>query len=211
MNRGFFVTLEGTEGCGKSTQAHLLAETLAERGLSVVSLREPGSTSIGDRIRNMLLDPAHDTMAAEAEALLYAAARAQMVAERVVPALDAHRVVVCDRYVDSSIAYQCFGRGLPRELVHDINNWATGAVHPDITIWLDLPVGEGLARATDGACDRIESEAQSFHERVHAGYQALAAEEPQRMIVVDARGPVDSVAERVRSAVLARIVERHTL
>lgn len=208
VSEGFFVTLEGIEGCGKSTQAHMLSEALGEHGLAVVLLREPGSTPIGDRIREILLDREHGTMAGETEALLYAAARAQMVAERVRPALDAGRVVVCDRFVDSSIAYQAFGRGLPRDFVFDVSHWATGGLTPDLTLLLDLPVREGLARATRTACDRIEAESEEFHERVREGYLALADEEPSRIVTVDASGPVEAVAEKVSALVLARLHER---
>lgn len=204
MKRGRFVTLEGIEGSGKSTQARLLCERLRERGLAVESLREPGSTEIGNRIREILLSTQHAAMIAETEALLYAAARAQMVSEAVEPALAAGRTVVCDRYVDSSIAYQCFGRGLPVGLVYDINNWAVGGVRPDITILLDLQVREGLARATRVGCDRIEAESAEFHERVRRGYLELARKNRDRIVVVDAAGSVELVAEKVQGAVVAR-------
>lgn len=205
MSRGFFVTLEGIEGCGKSTQASLLAEALRERGLEVVLLREPGSTAIGDRIRDLLLDPGSGLTSPQTEALLYAAARAQMVSEHVLPSLGAGKVVVADRYADSSIAYQCFGRGLSRGLVADINNWATKGVLPDLTLLLDLPVGDGLSRATQTGCDRIEAEAAEFHERVRRGYLELAAEQPKRIVKIDATGTVESVAADVSTAVLERM------
>ena len=208
VTRGLFITLEGIEGSGKSTQAHLLAEKLREHGNVVVSLREPGSTPIGDRVRDVLLAREHDGMTPETEALLYAAARAQMVSERVVPAVEAGRTVVCDRYVDSTIAYQCFGRGLARDVVSQVNEWATRGVQPDMTVLLDLPVADGLARATRVACDRIEAETADFHERVRQGYLRLAAEEPGRIAVVDGRGPVEMVGESVADAVMQRLRKR---
>lgn len=205
---GDFITLEGIEGSGKSTQANLLAERLRERGMIVVSLREPGSTPIGDRIRELLLAREHEAMAPQTEVLLYEAARAQMVAERILPALESGSTVVCDRYIDSTIAYQCFGRGLPRAFVYDVSNWAMKGVMPDLTILLDLPVEDGLSRATLGGCDRIEAESVDFHERVRRGYLQLAGEEPHRVVTIDALGTVESVAEHVLNAVMGRIPGR---
>jgi len=205
MARGYFVTLEGIEGSGKSTQAHLLVERLREHGAAVVALREPGGTPIGEGIRGILLDRDHEMMTPEAEALLYAAARAQLVQEQLAPALAKGEVVVCDRFVDSSVAYQCFGRGLAREFVHEINHWATRATTPDLTVLLDVTVEVGLARATRTACDRIEAEGLEFHERVRQGYLAVARDEPDRVVVIDASGPPDAVADRVHSVVLERL------
>lgn len=202
MARGYFVSLEGIEGSGKSTQAHLLVERLREHGAAVLALREPGGTAIGEGIRGILLDRHHETMTPETEALLYAAARAQMVHQELAPALARGQVVVCDRFVDSSIAYQCFGRGLAREFVYELNHWATRATIPDITVLLDVTVDLGLARATRTGCDRIESESLEFHERVRQGYLALAQDDPDRVIAIDASGPPEAVAERVQSIVL---------
>ncbi len=199
------MTLEGIEGSGKSSQAHLLAETLEEHGLAVELVREPGSTPVGDRIREILLSREHESMTGETEALLYAAARAQMVAERVGPALAKGKTVVCDRYVDSSLAYQAFGRGLPRRIIAETNNWATGGLAPDLTILLDLPVEEGLSRATRTGCDRIEAEAAEFHERVRQGYLVLAAEQPQRIVVLDALLPEETLGDEIAGLVLQRI------
>jgi len=205
---GYFVTLEGIEGSGKSTQAHLLVERLREHGASVLALREPGATAIGEGIRRILLDRGHETMTPETEALLYAAARAQMVHEELAPAVAKGQVVVCDRFVDSSIAYQCFGRGLSREFVYDLNYWATRATMPNLTILLDLSVEAGLARATRTACDRIESESPEFHERVRQGYLAIAREEPQRVITVDGAGEPEAVAERIQAIVLEGLARK---
>lgn len=210
MGRGLFITLEGIEGSGKSTQAHLLSERLREHGLAVVALREPGGTPIGEGVRRLLLDREHSAMAAETEALLYAAARAQMVHEEVMPALAKGMAVVCDRYVDSSIAYQCYGRGLAREFVYDINHWATAALEPNLTVLLDLSVEEGLRRATLTGCDRIEAEAADFHERVRQGYLELAREHPHRIVTIDAAGSQEAVAERLQSVVLSRAGEIRT-
>ncbi len=205
MTEGFFVTLEGIEGSGKSSLAHLLAERLEEHGLATELLREPGSTAIGDRIRQILLSREHESMTPETEALLYAAARAQMVTEKVRPWLEAGKSVVCDRYVDSSLAYQAFGRGLPRQVIVEMNEWATGGLQPDMTILLDLPVDEGLARATKTACDRMEAQSVEFHERVRRGYLVLAAENPDRILVFDALLPLEALADTVSSAVIKRM------
>jgi len=205
VSKGFFITLEGVEGSGKSTQAHMLASSLEEHGLAVVLLREPGSTVIGDAVRRILLSREHEKMTAETEALLYTSARAQMVAERVRPALEAGKVVVCDRYVDSSLAYQSFGRGLSREMVFEINDWATGGLGPDVTVLLDVSVEEGLARATRTECDRIEAESSDFHERVRGGYLKLAAEQPDRIMVFDALLPAETLRDTIAAAVMKRL------
>jgi dTMP kinase len=205
--RGCFVALEGGEGAGKSTQAELLATALRERGHEVLVTREPGNTAVGARLRQLLLDPAVE-LTDEAEALLYAADRAEHVARVVRPALERGDVVVTDRYVDSSIAYQGYGRGLGPDAIGHLSQWATAGLLPDLTVLLDLPVDEGMARARARGraagleTDRLEAEARVFHERIRQGFLELVAADSPRYALVDAtRGP-DDVAADVLEAVL---------
>ena len=198
---GTFVALEGGEGAGKSSQAELLVTWLRDRGHEVVVTREPGATPVGARLRELLLDPATARLAPRAEALLYAADRAQHVAEVLRPALDRGAVVVTDRYVDSSLAYQGAGRELDREEVARISRWATGGLTPDLTVVLDVDPTVGLARAKgrQHGTDRIEAESLAFHGRVRRGFLELAEAAPSRYLVVDASRPVAEVAEQLRA------------
>jgi dTMP kinase len=209
---GTFLTLEGPEGAGKTTQSRLLAEYLRAAGHTVVHTREPGGTPIGEQIRTLLLDPRYQEMAARTEMLLFAASRAQLVADVIAPALARGAVVVCERYVDASVAYQGVGRGLGAEVVQGVNAAATGGLTPDLTLLLDLDPDAGLRRARGpsrasnvqtgwGGGDRMEREAPAFHARVREGFLALARNEPQRIRVIDARRPVDDVQEEIRRAV----------
>lgn len=197
-----FVVFEGGEGSGKSTQCGLLAEHLRSLGHEVVVTREPGGTPLGSRIRGLLLDPASAPLDARAEALLYAADRAQHVATLVRPALDRGAVVVSDRYVDSSLAYQGAGRSLSGSQVAVLSRWATGGLVPGLTVVLDVDPALGLARARGtGSPDRLESEPLDFHQRVRTGFLELAAAERHRYAIVDAAAARELVAAEIRAAV----------
>lgn len=195
--KGVFITFEGCEGCGKTTQAELLKEYLLSKGKDVVLVREPGGTLVGEKIREILLDPAHDRLAPVTEALLFAADRAQQLKEVIVPSLEKGWVVVGDRYVDSSLAYQGVGRGCGLEGVKNLNEWATGGIQPDLTLFLDLPVETGLKRASGEECDRIEMESVEFHKNVRHAYDMLLRLFSHRMVLVDAKGPPQAVHSRV--------------
>ncbi len=196
--RGVFITFEGVEGAGKTTQLRRIEERLRQQGYTVVVTREPGGTPISEAIRRLLLDTASAGMAPLTELLLYEAARAQHVAERILPALEKGEIVLCDRFADSTSAYQGAGRNLEPEVVRTLHRIAAGGLSPDITILLDLPVREGLLRASrNGEKDRIESEPLAFHERVREQFRQLAREEPDRIKVVDATQPVAAVSNEI--------------
>lgn len=197
-----FITLEGMEGSGKSTQAQRLGEAL---GSEAIVTREPGGTALGRGIRSLLLDRRQQRMCGETEVLLYFADRAQHVAEVLRPAVAAGRLVVCDRYVDSSLAYQGYGRGLSLELLGGVARLATGDLRPDLTLFLDVPLEAGLARVQErGGYDRLEAEPLAFHRRVREGYSALMAAEPRRWVVVDALGAPAEVTARLLQVIEAR-------
>lgn len=198
--RGAFITFEGGEGSGKSTQLRALAARLQAAGLPVRVLREPGGTAVGEAVRALLLDPEHIGLDATAELLLYEASRAQLVADVIEPALEAGEIVLCDRFYDSTTAYQGHARGLPLACIHDLNSIATGGLAPDRTVVLDVDPELGIERATRHGADRLEGESRAFHEAVRAGFLAIAAEEPVRVRVVDASGTPEEVAERVSAA-----------
>jgi dTMP kinase len=205
---GLFLALEGGEGAGKSTQAKLLVDWLQASGREVVLTREPGATAVGQRIRAVLLDPMTGGISSRAEAMLYAADRAQHVAQVILPALERGAVVVTDRYVDSSLAYQGAGRELELSEVARLSRWATGGLRPDLTLLLDVDPAVGLARIA-GAPDRIESESLTFHQRVRQGFLDLAAAEPDRYLVVSASDPAAAVHEKVRARVAGLLPARH--
>ena len=204
---GVFITLEGIDGTGKSTQVELLAERLREAGYEVVALREPGGTPISEKIRALLLDCANAEMADECELLLYEASRAQLVRERIEPALARGAVVVCDRYYDSTHAYQAAGRGLSAELVERANRLGSCGLVPALTVVLDMEPAAAYARATATSADRLEAAGLAFQERVRADYLALAKAEPVRFAVVSAAGSRDEVAGRIDAA-LAPVLPR---
>jgi dTMP kinase len=200
---GALIAFEGVEGAGKSTQLDRLRAELDRGGLEVVVTREPGGTPAGERVRAVLLDPAAE-LHPRTEALLFAAARAELVERVIRPALERGAVVLCDRYLDSSLAYQGGGRGLGRGPVEEVNRFATGGLLPDLVVLLELDPAEGLGRR-GGQRDRIERQDLDFHRRVRDAFRALAAADPGRFAVVDATGSVDQVADRVRAAVVDRL------
>ena len=197
---GRLIAFEGVEGAGKSTQLELLRQALSGRGREVVVTREPGGTPAGERIRALLLDPEVE-LHPWAEALLFAAARAELVEAVIRPALERGAVVLCDRYLDSSLAYQGGARGLGRGPVEAVNRFATGGLLPDLVVLLDLDPAEGLGRRGRDR-DRIEAQDLGFHRRVRQAFRDLAATDPGRFAVVDAAAPVDEVAAQVQAAVL---------
>ncbi|MEV0974583.1 dTMP kinase [Microtetraspora glauca] len=197
---GLFVAFEGGEGSGKTTQSRLLAIWLRDQGFDVVQTREPGSTKVGMRLRAILLDAAHQGLSARSEALLYAADRAEHVEKVIRPALQRGSTVVCDRYVDSSLAYQGAGRALDPEDVARVNSWATGGLLPDLTVLIDVPPSVGLRRMASPA-DRIESEPMEFHERVRREFRALAAAAPDRYLVVDGTLPQNEISRLIQDRV----------
>ena len=203
---GKFITFEGGEGAGKSTQLTRLAERLRAAGAGVLSLREPGGTPFGEKMRDVLKHPGSAIRPA-AEALLFAACRAQLVADVIAPALVAGQVVLCDRFIDSTVAYQSGGRGLDRALIEAANRLACGKVRPDLTILLDLDPSRGLGRASvrdQGQPDRFEVLGADFHRKVRALYHTLAQEEPARFFVVDAARPPEAVEEEIWHEVARR-------
>ena len=199
--RGLFVVFEGGDGVGKTTQVGLVGEALAARGYDVLRTREPGATRAGAVIRDLVLSPATGDLDPRAEALLYAADKAQHVAEVIRPALARGSIVLCDRYVDSLIAYQGAGRVLDAGEVAELAGWATGGLAPDLTVLLDLDPVEALAGME--SLDRLEDTGEEFHRRVRAGFRALAAAAPERYLVLYARDSRDTIVERI----IARVEE----
>ncbi len=198
-----FITFEGSEGTGKSTQSRLLYQYLKSRGLKVIYLREPGGTRVSEKIRKILLDARNDKMSAGCEMLLYMASRAQLVNEIIKPALSRGLSVICDRFLDSTLAYQGFGLGIDIGLIKYLGNFATAGIKPDLTIFLDLPVKKGL-RHRRLNCDRIEKRPLGYHARVRNGYLAIGRQEPRRFKIV-------KVAEdkAVTQANIRRLVDKY--
>ena len=207
--RGAFLTVEGPDGSGKGTQIERLADALDRWGFEVVRSREPGGTPIGEKIRAILLDRENAAMADETEALLYAASRAQHVREKIRPAVAEGKVVLCDRFLDSSVAYQGGGRELGIDEVLAINAPAVDGTLPDITVYLDIDHRKAMARRCAASePDRLEMEAESFHARVEDGYHELIARDPGRFVVVNAEGTREEISEEIREKVLGRLMER---
>jgi dTMP kinase len=210
--KGTFITFEGIEGSGKSTQIALLADYLTARGVRHVLTREPGGTLIGDQIRKILLDPANGALDPAAELLLYAASRAQHLREIIIPALAGGASVLCDRFSDATLAYQGYGRGLDIEMIRELDRIVTAGMRPDLTLLFDIEAASGIARARGRnnsrgleAEARFENEELAFHERVRQGYLALVAQEPERIQVVDASSSAEAIQAEVRKIVDKRL------
>ncbi len=200
--KGLLITLEGPDGCGKSTQIAFLKEYFEKQGYSVVETRDPGGTAISEQIRSVILDTGNSAMQDMAELLLYAAARAQLVGEVIKPAIDAGKVVICDRFVDSSAVYQGIARDLGIDTVYNVNLYALQGIMPDITIFLDMPAAEGIKRKKEQhELDRMELESVEFHEKVAEGYRRLAREYEERIFRVDAMLSVEEIREIIRKKV----------
>lgn len=217
-----FITFEGPEGSGKTTQLRLLAEYLKGQGYNVLTTHEPGGTAIGDQIRDILLDPRYSEMQPLTEALLFSASRAQLVGQVIRPHLEKGGIVLCDRYADSTFAYQGYGHGVDLALLRQLTAIATGGLTPDMTLYLDLPVEQGLRRrlhlaGTRGVSDagvqlplwekwdRLDVQLLEFHRRVRQGYLELAAADPQRWVVVDASRSASEVQAEIRAHIDARL------
>ncbi len=204
-----FITIEGSDGSGKSTQFELLASYLEKQGYDLVTTREPGGTNIGEQVRECLHDVRNRLMTAEAEVLLYSASRAQLVEEIIRPALAENRIVLSDRYYDSTLAYQGHGRQLDLDSLVNITRFATGGLRPDLTILLEVDITTGLSRRESGGVEmnRMDLQATAFYERVTKGYQTLVAADPERWLVIDANRSIDLVQQDLRRLVEERLIE----
>lgn len=206
--RGRFITVEGTEGVGKSSNIAFIETTLKQAGVDVITTREPGGTPLGEEIRELLLDHRHSGMSVDAELLLMFAARAQHLEEVIQPALARGQWVLCDRFTDATYAYQGGGRGIPFERIAMLEQWVQGALRPDYTVLLDLPVEIGLARASArGDADRFEKEQQAFFEKVRGAYLKQAESAPERYRIIDASHPLDQVQQQIARVLQAMIDE----
>ena len=207
MAEGFFITFEGIEGSGKTTQINLLADYFQNKGYDVLVSREPGGTPLGKKIRNLLLDPQYDSMDYRTEILLYAADRAQHVKEMIKPALEKGKIVISDRFVDSNLAYQAAGRGLDYEMVYQINEWVIDSTWPDLTFILDIDIKEGLKRARaqsfDAEGDRLEREVDDFHQRVRDAYLKMA--EKERFALINAGESIENIRKNIENIISRRL------
>lgn len=207
--KGMFITVEGPDGSGKTTQLQLLVRSLTEKGYEVVVTREPGGTKVGNSIREVLLAPEHDEMTPRVEMMLYAASRAQNVDQVIRPALNRGAIVVCDRFVDASIAYQGYGLQYDLTQILSLNEWATAGIKPDLTFLFDLNPNQASRRMKDrGQLDRIESRDEAFHQRVYEGFQKLLEQHPERMVRIDANATIEMIQDEVLDITLERLNER---
>ena len=205
-----FISFEGPDGSGKTTQARLLVEYLQARGYPVIYTREPGGTEISEQIRQVILSTRNKAMQREAEVLLFSAARAQIVAELIRPALAADKIVICDRYADSTMAYQGYGLGLDLDALRAITRFATGGLVPALTFYVDVPAEIGLARRHRGETNRLDQKDVAYHARVRNGYLELARAEPQRFVVIDGTRTIDAVQQEIRARMLLELKVRRS-
>ena len=208
MSKGFLVSLEGPEGAGKTSVLEAIIPILEDRGIEVLSTREPGGVLIGEKIREVILDPSHTEMDAKTELLLYIASRRQHLVEKVLPALEAGKLVIMDRFIDSSVAYQGFGRGLDIEAIDWLNEFATDGLKPDLTLYFDIEVEEGLARIaanSDREVNRLDMEGLDLHRKVRRGYLSLLEKETDRIEKIDASLPLDQVIENTQQLLFDRM------
>ena len=209
LSGGCFITVEGTEGVGKSSNIAFIQATLQQAGIEVVATREPGGTELGEEVRELLLDHRHSVMSSDAELLLMFAARAQHIEQVIKPALDKGQWVLCDRFTDATYAYQGGGRGISNERIAALETWVQGSLRPDITVLLDLPVEIGLARASArGAADRFEKEQQTFFEQVRNAYLAQAEKAPERYRIIDASCTLDEVQQQIAGVLQPILAEQ---
>ncbi|QNU67177.1 dTMP kinase [Ruminiclostridium herbifermentans] len=198
MKNGKFITFEGTDGSGKTTQIKLLEEYLKNKGYEVVLSREPGGTKVSELIRDLILDPANTEIDPLTEMILYAASRAQHIAQIIKPSIEAGKIVICDRFVDSSYAYQGFGRGIDLRLIADVNRVAIDGISPDITFFLDIDPETAIKRRINATgADRIEQEKLDFHKRVYEGYKKMSLLFPDRIMTIDAEKPMDEISSQI--------------
>ena len=203
MKKGLFITLEGPDGSGKTTVANILCEKLEKMGYELIHTREPGGNEIAEQIRNVILDPKNTNMDARTEALLYAASRRQHLVEKVVPAINEGKIVICERFLDSSLAYQGYGRNLGVESIYQINAFAIDGHMPDLTIYLDINEEVGLSRLESRTQkDRLDVESVAFHHRVNEGYKEIVKKFPERIKIVDASQPLEDVVNNSLNIIL---------
>ncbi|MFS9140688.1 dTMP kinase [Streptococcus infantis] len=208
MSKGFLVSLEGPEGAGKTSVLEALIPILEDRGVEVLTTREPGGVLIGEKIREVILDPSHTEMDPKTELLLYIASRRQHLVEKVLPALAAGKLVIMDRFIDSSVAYQGFGRGLDIDAIDWLNEFATDGLKPDLTLYFDIEVEEGLARIaanSDREVNRLDMEGLDLHRKVRRGYLSLLEKETDRIEKIDASLPLDQVIENTQQLLFDRM------
>ena len=208
MSKGFLVSLEGPEGAGKTSVLEALIPILEDRGIEVLNTREPGGVLIGEKIREVILDPSHTEMDPKTELLLYIASRRQHLVEKVLPALAAGKLVIMDRFIDSSVAYQGFGRGLDKEAIDWLNEFATDGLKPDLTLYFDIEVEEGLARIaanSDREVNRLDMEGLDLHQKVRQGYLSLLEKEADRIVKIDASLPLDQVIANTQQLLFDRM------
>ena len=208
MSKGFLVSLEGPEGAGKTSVLEALIPILEDRGVEVLTTREPGGVLIGEKIREVILDPSHTEMDPKTELLLYIASRRQHLVEKVLPALAAGKLVIMDRFIDSSVAYQGFGRGLDIDAIDWLNEFATDGLKPDLTLYFDIEVEEGLARIaanSDREINRLDMEGLDLHRKVRQGYLSLLEKEADRIVKIDASLPLDQVIANTQQLLFDRM------